>query len=477
MRTFFNQKITLLFVGIFISCSVFAEVKLPALFTDNMVLQQKAKVAVWGWAKPKTKITVSNTWNGKTAETKSDKEGKWKLFVETPSYGGPYKMTVSDGHPKIIKNVLIGEVWLCAGQSNMEMPMKGFLGQPVLNSNMDILKSKNKNIHLIRIPRCSKTVPQDNFNASWTEANPESVSEFSATGYYFGRLLNQMIDIPVGLIQVSYGGSCIQAWMSKNTSVAFEDKKVPEPGDSIKEPNRTPTALFNGMLHPVIGYTIKGCVWYQGETNYEEPDRYETLFPTMVKEWRSLWGQGDFPFYYSQIAPFDYSVFKKMNPEKNNSAYIRDAQRKSATVIPNSAMAVMMDIGEKDCIHPMHKQISGERLALLVLGDTYGMKGFAYKSPAFKEMSVKGNSVTVSFDNAEDGLTTFGKPLTQFEIAGKDKVFYPADAFLRRKSVLLSSPRVAEPVAVRYAFQDYVVGELFGTNGLPVSSFRTDDWE
>ncbi len=454
-----------------------AEIKLSALFSDNMVLQQQSEVAIWGWSDAKTSISVQTSWNNQNYTTKSDKTGKWKVMVKTPEAGGPYEVTISDGKTITLKNVMIGEVWLCTGQSNMEMPMKGFMGQPVEGSNMDILKSKNENIRMISIPRSSKTEPQDNFEGHWKEAYPATVSNFSATGYYFGRLLQEMIDVPVGLINVSFGGSCIQAWMSKETSVEFEGKKVPEKGDSIPEVNRTPTVLFNGMLHPVIGYGIKGCIWYQGETNYIEPDKYEELLPTMVNEWRTLWGQGEFPFYYAQIAPFDYSVFKPLEDqeEKYNSAYLRDAQRKAEAKIPNSGMVVLLDIGEETSIHPMKKQIGGERLAMYALADTYKMEGFGYKSPSFNAMSVDGSNVVVSF-NHTNGLTSYGKEIKGFEIAGEDKRFYPATVFLRSKSVVLSSPRVKKPVAVRYAFKDFVVAELFGTDGLPVSSFRTDEW-
>lgn len=477
MKRFEFKTLFVVLLVLVASLAAKAKVTMTPLFSDNMVLQQQSKVAIWGWTDAKTEVSVETSWNNKSYTVKSDRDGKWKVMVETPAAGGPYEITVSDGTPLSIKNVMIGEVWLCSGQSNMEMPMKGFPGQPVLGSNMDILKSKNNDIRLISVPRSSKTVPQDNFQGAWKPANPESVSNFSATAYYFGKLMQQMLGVPVGLIDVSYGGSCVQAWMSRNTAVSFEDKQVPGPGDTIPVPNRTPTVLFNGMLHPVIGYGIKGCIWYQGETNYMEPDRYEELFPTMVKEWRSLWGEGDFPFYYMQIAPFDYSIFKRAEyHEKYNSAYLRDAQRKAVYKIPNSDMAVIMDIGEKDCIHPSHKKVTGERLALLTLAETYDIKGFGYKSPSYNAMEIKGSTVIVSFNNVKNGLTSFGQELTTFEIAGKDKHFYPANAVLRSKSVILSSPHVAEPVAVRYAFKDFVVGQLFGTDGLPVSSFRTDDW-
>ncbi len=472
------HHVTLLLVTLFfLHARGNAEIKLPSVFTDNMVLQQKTSVAIWGWAGSKANVTVKTSWNKKTYDCKADKDGKWKVMIETSEAGGPYNLTVSDGTDLTLNNILLGEIWLCTGQSNMEMPMKGFLGQPIVNSNMDIVKSSNKQIRLLTVPRSSQTEPQDNFEGGWVTATPENVAEFSATGYYFGRLLQDMLQVPVGLINVSYGGSCIQAWMSKDTSVPFEDKKVPEAGDEIPVKNRTPTVLFNGMLNPVIGYTVKGCIWYQGETNYIEPDAYEELLPTMVKEWRTLWGQGDFPFYYAQIAPFDYSVFTPTEfHEKYNSAYLRDAQRKAEAKIPNSGMAVLMDIGEETSIHPMHKKPGGERLALWALADTYGMKGFGYKSPTYNGMQIDGSNVVVSFNNIDYGLTSFGKEIKGFEIAGEDKHFYPATVYLRRKSVVLSSPNVSKPVAVRYAFKDFIIGDLFGGDGLPVSSFRTDNW-
>lgn len=470
------KLILLVYVLGLIAFQTSAEIKLPALFADNMVLQQQTKVAVWGWSSPITNVVIAGSWSDESAEVKSDKDGKWKVKIQTPSAGGPYDLTISDGNAVTLKNVMIGEVWICAGQSNMEMPMKGFRGQPVVGSNMDILKSENSQIRVITVPRSSQTVPQENFDANWKVADAAAIRNFSATGYHFGALLHEMLDVPIGLIEVSFGGSCIQAWMSSETAVSFEDKKVPNSGDSIPVANRTPTVLFNGMLNPVIGYGIKGAIWYQGETNYQEPDRYEELFPTMVSEWRKLWEIGEFPFYYAQIAPFDYSVFYENGEAKYNSAYLRDAQRKCLDKIPNSGMAVLLDIGEETNIHPMHKKEGGERLALWALGQTYGIRDFSYKSPSYNALEVKGSQMIVSFNDAANGLTTFGKELTGFEIAGENKVFYPATTFLRAKSVILSSPQVEKPVAVRYVFQDFVVGTLFGTDGLPVSSFRSDEW-
>ena len=467
------------FVVFLFSCSVLrAEVKLGSLFTDNMVLQQKADVPLWGWSDAGKNIKVKTSWDSKSYSAKADASGKWLVKVATPTAGGPYEITISDGKAIKLKNVLIGEVWICGGQSNMEMPMKGFKGQPILGSNDAILKSKNSKIRVYTVPRSSITELQQNSKPSaWKEANPENISNFSATGYYFGRLLNEMLDVPVGLINVSFSGSFVEAWMSPENLRQFPEVKIPAKGDTIKAVSRTPTTLFNGMLYPITGYRIKGAIFYQGESNYERPDRYEEMFPAMVKEWRSLWKQGDFPFYYVQIAPYNYAQLPPYNKGgKFNSAYLRDAQRKSQTKISNSAMAVVLDIGEENMIHPANKEAGGKRLALLALANTYGLKGFGFASPMYKSMSVKGNVATVSFDNASNGLTSFSKELQNFEIAGADKLFHPAKASLNGSSVSVSSSLVKEPVAVRYAFKDFVVADLFSTEGLPASSFRTDDW-
>jgi len=373
---------------------------------------------------------------------------------------------------------MIGEVWLCTGQSNMEMPMKGFKGQPIVGSNDIILKSKNKSIRLFTVARSSRSKPQDDCAGKWQEASPETVSEFSATGYFFGKLVYELLDVPVGLINVSYGGSCIQAWMSAKSSQSFENINIPGEGDSITVPNRTPTVLFNGMLNPVIGYGIKGCIWYQGETNYREPEKYLQLFSTMVNEWRSLWEIGEFPFYFTQIAPYNYSLLTpKESTKKQYAAFLRDAQRKAVNKIPNTDMAVLMDNGEEDNIHPTNKELGGKRLAYLALAETYHIKGFGYASPTLDAMTIKDSVATITFKNIPNGLTSFGKVLSCFEIAGDDKHFYPAKATLGRKSVTVSAAEVKKPVAVRYAFKDFIKGDLYSTEGLPASSFRTDDWE
>lgn len=466
----------------FISLSFNSEAKisLPSFFSDNMVLQQKTEAAIWGWAKPNGTVQLTSSWNKKKYTTTADASGKWKIKILTPDAGGPYEITISDGDPVKITNILVGEVWLCSGQSNMEMPMKGYRDQPILNSNDAIFNSSNEQLRMYIVPRSVKTIAQDSSkNSPWKIAGPEAVSNFSASAYYFGRLLQQQLKVPIGLVNISYSGSSAEAWMSPDALKEFPDLVIPAIADSAKVNNRTPTTLYNGMLKPFIGYAIKGCIWYQGESNNGRPEQYEKLFPAMVRQWRSEFGIGDFAFYFAQIAPYNYAQFNNstVSPDrKSNSAYLRDAQRKATNAISKSGMIVLMDNGEETNIHPADKETVGKRFAYLALGDTYQWKGFAYLSPTFDSLLINGSVATIKFKNVSNGITSYGKPLTQFEIAGTDKVFLPATALIRNGTIVLSSTRVLAPVAVRYAFKDFIIGELFSTEGYPVSSFRTDDW-
>ncbi|MDR1883345.1 MAG: sialate O-acetylesterase [Prevotella sp.] len=450
-------------------------IRLPSVFGNNMVLQQNADVNVWGWADKGRTITVEPSWTQQKYTATADVSGRWSLKIQTPAASYDVRsIKASDGESRLdLENVLVGEVWLCLGQSNMEMPVKGFKNQPVEGGNETIFRSGNKNIRFITVQRASELEPRDDFKGEWEEARPETVKEFSATGYYYGRLLNEMLDVPVGLILASWGGSWIESWMSREALSDFKEIQLPRRVEDIKEKNRTPTALYNGMIHPVKGYAIRGGIMYHGESNYDRADKYSGLFQRFVKETRKIWGQGDFPFYYCQIAPYD-------NPPGErgdfNSAFLREAQYKSASVIPNAGMVVLMDIGEEFCIHPRKKRVAGERLAMLALAKTYGMTGYACESPVFKEMEIVDSKAILSFDKAPMWLASCNKELKNFEIAGDDRIFYPAKAEIKRSKVEVSSEKVRNPVAVRYAFKDFVAGDLFGTEGLPVSSFRTDSW-
>lgn len=474
----YTKTLSRLLSGCFLLISAMAGAtpRLPHFFSANMVLQQQSQPAIWGWAKPGSKISILTSWNKKTYAASTDDAGNWKTQISTPAAGGPYEITVSDGTPVVIQNILIGEVWLCSGQSNMEMPMKGYKDQPIIGSNDAIFHSSNDQIRLYTVPHSVKLAPQDTSkNSPWKTAEPEAVSNFSATAYYFGRLLQERLHVPIGLVNISYGGSPVEAFMDAKTLADFPEIKLPaanEPNAS----NKTPTTLFNGMLNPFIGFGIKGCIWYQGESNNDRPQQYEKLFPAFVKQLRTQFGQGDFPFYFAQIAPFNYSLYPATDAIRYNSAFLRDAQRKSLAAIPNSGMAVLMDIGEEISIHPAQKETGGKRLAYMALAQTYGLKGFGYASPAYDSISISGSVATIKFSSAGNGLTSYGKPLANFEIAGANKVFRPAKAIISQGKILVSAMEIKDPVAVRYAFKDFVMGDLFSTEGFPVSSFRTDNW-
>ena len=453
--------------------SLYAQVKLPAIFGDNMVLQQQTDAAIWGRKTLNSTVRVTTSWNNKSYTVVADKDGNWKVKVSTPVAGGPFNITISDGQPVTLKNVMIGEVWVCSGQSNMEMPMKGFRAQPITGSNGYIATSSNNQIRLITVPRTTSLTPQFDFTGNWKTCEPENVSEFSATAYFFGLMLNNVLKVPVGLICTSWGGTRIEPWISENGLKNFDWVKLPDKtqalsGNGIQQ---TPTVLFNAMISPIIGYGMRGAIWYQGESNRNEPAQYQKLLPGLVESWRFVWNIGDFPFYYVQIAPFDYG------PTGLNSAYLREAQLKASTAIKNIGMACIMDTGEKDIIHPANKKAAGDRLAYQALVKTYSKKGYAADGPVLKEMKVEGSVVKLTFDNAVNGLASLGQELSCFEVAGANKRFYPAKAFVTNPGITIFCPFVAEPVAVRYAFKDFVIGDLFNIEGIPASSFRTDTWE
>lgn len=471
MKRNFTIFTLLVFFLVTVSTSLFAEVKLPAIFGDNMVLQQQTNAAIWGKASSNKTVKVTTSWNKKSYSTKADAAGNWKVKVQTPAAGGPFSITISDGKTLQLKNVLIGEVWICSGQSNMQMTMNGYFNQPVLNSNEDIAKSANESIRLFTVKREKSLTQKYDFTGDWLECEPENVADFSAAAYYFGRMVQQTLKVPVGLICSSWGGTRIEPWMSESGIKNFDWVTLPDKKSTEDFSTQTPTVLFNAMIAPMVGYAFKGALWYQGESNRNEPAHYEKLMPGLIKNWRTEWEIGEFSFYYCQIAPYDYGT------SGLNSAYLREAQLRASTAISNTGMACLMDVGEKHCIHPADKKTAGERLAYLALAKTYGKKGFEYSGPVLKEMKIEGPVVKLTFDHAKHGLTTFGKELKHFSVAGENQRFVPAQASITRQGITVFSPHVDKPVAVRYAFEDFVVGELFNTEGLPASSFRTDDWE
>ena len=466
-----NLGALLMLVALF-TTALHAEVKLASIFGDNMVLQQQTEASVWGKAAASANIRVTTSWNNRTYTTRADKDGLWKLKVSTPAAGGPYTVTITDGKPVTLKNIMIGEVWVCSGQSNMEMPMKGYRNQPVTGANEAIATSSNNQIRLITVPHNTSLTPVDDFNGNWKLCEPENVVNFSATAYFFGLMLNRALGVPVGLICTSWGGTRIEPWISENGFKDFNWVKLPDK-TVIQEKlsQQTPTVLFNAMIKPIAGFGIRGAIWYQGESNRNEPAEYRKLMPGLADNWRSEWGIGEFPMYFVQIAPYDYG------PTGLNSAFLREAQLKAATEGKNMGMACIMDGGEKDNIHPAAKRDAGDRLAYQALVKTYGKQGIACDGPVLKDMKIDGNEVKLTFDNAPNGILSLGKELYCFELAGANKRFYPAKAFVTNEGITLVSPSVAAPVAVRYAFKDFITGDLFNTEGIPASSFRTDEWE
>ena len=450
----------------------YADIKLPAIFSDNMVLQQQSQVAIWGWAKPNANVQVTVSWNKKTYAAKSDAKGNWRVKIETPTAGfTPYSLTVSDGKAVTIRNILIGEVWICSGQSNMEMPMKGFTHEPVAGGPEAIASSANPAIRCFTVAKTSKAAPQEDCKGAWEIAAPNTTPFFTATGYFFGRLLQQSLNVPVGLLHTSWGGSRIEAWMTPNSLKNIPEKPIPATDADIRIQNGTPTVLYNGMIHPVLGYGVRGAIWYQGESNRDEPELYVKMFDAMVREWRTLWGVGEFPFYYCQIAPYNYGG-------GTNSGLIREAQAKGMVTTPNTGMAVLMDAESVNSIHPPKKRDAGERLALWALAKTYGMEGMHYRSPEVKSIEIEGRVAVLTFDmDSSPGLTAYGKEIQNFSIAGENKRFYPAKAAYTGNKVYIFSPAVAKPVAVRYCWDDTSGTELFTVEGnLPIASFRTDEW-
>jgi sialate O-acetylesterase len=457
--------------------SVRAEIKLPAIVSSNMVLQRNTTIEIWGWAAANENIEIEASWLEKSENVKADKEGNWRLEIKTTNSKDAQRIILKSKTSHIVlENILFGEVWLCSGQSNMQQPVKGFNGQPTFGAMQAIVNSHNSNLRLFTVARKGATSPQNDIKkyTGWQEATPKNVPEFSAVAYFFGQQLQKTLGVPVGLIHTSWGGSTIEAWMSIEALKPYQKVNL-ENIANAKNPNQTPTLLFNAMLHPLVKYKIKGAIWYQGESNRLAPDAYKKLFPAMVKDWRARFKIGNFPFYYVQIAPFSYDRNKPLK-SRVNSAYLREAQLQSLDVIPNAGIAISMDVGDEFSIHPPKKKEVAHRLLYNALHQTYGYKAINCCSPMYSSFKVEKGSIKLSFKNLQTGLYAFHK-LEGFEIAGADKIFYPADAkIVNRKKVVVRSAKVPSPVAARYAWKNWIIGSLYGTNILPVSSFRTDKW-
>jgi sialate O-acetylesterase len=648
------KSIVLIALFIFSSQLVQSKILLPSVFSDNMVLQQKTNAAIWGKATAGKAVKITVSWNKINYGTITDASGNWKIKVATPGYGGPYTITISDGELLVLNNVLIGDVWICSGQSNMEMPLAGW--GKILNNEKEIAEAKFPNIRLLQADHITSNSPINDAkvaNGSWQECSPKYIAEFSSTAYFFAREVYEKTKIPIGLIHTSWGGTIAEAWTSaeslkkmtdfsaavdkiqksaKNPStISYEEKvqnwvktitekdsgyqagqakwasaettnwknmtlptlwedaalknfdgivwftkkitlpenwktngvklnlgtiddnditfvngvKVGEtvgynvgrsyviPANLLKDgentitvrvfdsgggggvygeakdlnltnnkiekislagdwkykvgldfknveakpyeedgPNR-PTVLYNAMIHPYLQFSIKGAIWYQGESNADRAYQYRELFPIMIKDWRQKWGQGDFPFYFVQLANF---MQVDNAPVESAWAELREAQQKTLA-LPNTGMATIIDIGDAKDIHPKNKQEVGRRLALIALAKTYGQK-INYSGPVYQSSKVEGKQIRLTLGNTENGLKSAdGTALTGFAIAGADKKFYWAKATIQGNQIVVSSDQVANPVAVRYAWGNNPVANMTSNDGLPASPFRTDTWQ
>lgn len=453
-----------------------AKITLPSVIGNHMVLQQKDRVAIWGKASPGATVAVTTSWNQRHYQVKVASDSSWRLKVQTPEAGGPYQIRIGDGQQSILlKDILIGEVWVCSGQSNMEMPVWGFYNQPVLGANDVLAEASNHSLRLIRYERALSRTPEfDCPSTGWQVSDAEVAGKFSAVGFQFALRLQQKLNIPVGIIMSTWGGTMIEGWMSESSMKLFpSDDKTVKPVAGKMNKNE-PSLLYNAMIHPFAGFGIKGMIWYQGEQNRCNPKIYDQLMEAMVADWRKKWAAGEWPFYYVQIAPYQYR--DTIGP----AAPLREAQARASHRIPKSGMVVSMDAGERNAIHPRKKSVISKRLLYWALANDYGYKGLAYQSPEYDALQspvqIEGTKVRISFTHASRGLMTDGSVLNAFEVAGADRRFYPAQARIKGKFIELESDQVTRPVAVRYGFKDYAECHLFNVEGLPVAPFRTDNW-
>jgi len=460
-----KKHIILLFAAIILSLQLSAKVSLPSVFADHMVMQQKSQAAFWGWASPLEEVTVITGWNGKKYTVKADNHANWKVTIETPAAGGPHEITVIGSNTLVLHDVLIGEVWVCSGQSNMEWTPR--IG--IDNGTQEILEADYPGIRFFSVGHRSAPEKQIDCAGEWVKCSPETMIDFSAVGYFFGRELHKNLNIPIGLINTSWGGTPAEAWTNPAVIEGNEFLKTSAAKlSSVPWCPVEPGSAYNSMLAPIIPYAIAGAIWYQGEGNTANYEAYSTLFPAMIQNWRTEWST-DFPFYYVQIAPFRYG-------KTNEGALIREAQLKSLST-PNTGMVVVSDIGNIENIHPRNKVDVGKRLAGWALSETYGKEGITYSGPIYKSISVEKNKIRVFFDFGAKGLIKKGEALTNFQIAGDDKKFVDATAAIDGSTVIVSNAQVKNPVAVRFAFSNIAEPNLFNAEGLPASCFRSDDWE
>jgi sialate O-acetylesterase len=486
------------------SFTLTAQIKLPAIISDGMVLQQNSRVALWGWAAPGEKISITNSWNGKATTVTADASGKWITYISTTKAGGPYTLTFKASNTMDVNDVLLGEVWLASGQSNMEFfvgktPNPSYTG---IHNYADVIKdAEHPYIRQIDVPNKVAENPQYDFKGVWKTCSAKTIDTFSAVAYFFAKDINKATGFPVGIINSTWGGTPAESWTKKEVLQNDKDfvpileryqqamdvyptenekyrksleqwradtsknKGAAPRGPMGPNHNHSPSRLYNGMIVPVQPYTVKGFIWYQGESNADRAYQYRRLFPAMIANWRSDWKNEKLPFYFVQISP-----------HRSQNAEIRDAQLYTYRTVANTGLAVTTDNGDSLDIHPRNKELVGKRLSLWALRNEYGKKDIIVSGPLYKAMKVDGDKIRISFD-FDKGLMAKDVELREFTIAGDDQVFVPAQAKIEGNTVVVWSDVVKSPKAVRFAWRNIPKPNLYNGAGLPASPFRTDSWK
>lgn len=460
------KKAYLSFILLLVVIHSIAEIRLPSVIGSNMVLQQKSTDLLWGWCDPAEKIYVTTSWDNHTDSATGTRDAKWSVAVTAPAAGGPYTITLKGSNTITLQNVMIGEVWVCSGQSNMEFH-SFYVGSRDIQP--ELKNGANNNIHLFIEKRNTATYPQDDCSAQWAISDSSSLKHVSEVAYFFAKKLNKEMNVPIGLIEAAWGGTPAETWTPE--AVVNNDLLLAASVQKQKPTNWWPFEpgyAYNAMIAPITNYNIQGAIWYQGEGNTAAPETYSRLFSAMIEAWRSAWHK-EFPFYYVQIAPFTYG-------NNHVGSAIREQQAKTMA-LSNTGMVVASDlVDDTTNIHPWNKHDVGERLANWALAKTYGKRVAAYASPMFDSMQIKGNKAIISLRYADDGLMMKGTTVKELFVAGNDSTFYPAEVKIEGNQLVVWNDKVKQPAAIRYEFTNAGIGNLFSKSGLPVAPFRTDNW-
>jgi sialate O-acetylesterase len=457
------MRILILLIAIFFMAPVdaFSNISLPSVFSDNMVLQRNSDVKIWGWAKPGEVVKISTTWGNDTLQTRVGKNGKWEIMLPTPDIRGPQQVSITGYNTVVLKNMLLGEVWLVSGQSNMEWTAAA----GIYNAEAAIADAENDQIRFFTVLNRTASCPQQDLDGSWVASTPETMKHFSAIAYFFGKKINKELGVPVGLINSSWGGTPAEVWMP--SEVIENCKELTEAAKMLPKTEwgpRDPGLLYNAMIAPLVPFELAGVLWYQGESNTDNADHYEQIFSELINSWRQKWHK-ELPFFYAQIAPYGYG-------DNFWGVKVRDAQRR-VLKMPKTGMVMTSDIGDIKDIHPRNKEDVGLRFAALALSDVYGRE-IAAHAPLVSEIKKNKNKLKITFSNAEKLSLNKENPASQFEVAGKDGNFKPVKFSIKNNTIELNVREIKDPVEVRYSWRNTGTSNIFNEAGLPASSFAEE---